>query len=284
MIMNCIYHEIDLDGWCSAAIVKQKFPDCNLIPYNYNEKKIPEIPPGDLIVVDVKLPMEVFKKLWKEGRRITWIDHHISAMREFDNSLRYDVMDSPTFITRLDPKKAACELTWDFINPGLRRPEAVFLLGRYDCFGHRGTPDETRVKLFQYGARARWTDPETTANALTCTREEVLEIIADGLIIYKSLLIDAKRTYSYGFPIEIDGWDFIAINSDRLNPDNFEIDYHADGYDGVACFHYANGVWNFSLYNANEKVDCSVLCQKRGGGGHRGAAGFTTKNIDEYVK
>ena len=64
------------------------------------------------------------------------------------------------------------------------------------------------------------------------------------------------------------------INKERFNPINFGIDYHKDGYEGCACFHYANGMWNFSLYNDNGEVDCSQIAKQFGGGGHKGAAGF----------
>ena len=37
-------------------------------------------------------------------------------------------------------------------------------------------------------------------------------------------------------------YKFICINKENFNPINFGIDYHKDGYDGAACFHYANNI------------------------------------------
>ena len=79
-------------------------------------------------------------------------------------------------------------------------------------------------------------------------------------------------------------YKFICINKERFNPINFGIKYHDDGYDGAACFHYANGEWNFSLYNDNGKVDCSAICKQFGGGGHKGASGFRVKDISKIIK
>lgn len=76
---------------------------------------------------------------------------------------------------------------------------------------------------------------------------------------------------------------FICINKERFNPINFGIDYHKDGYDGAACFHYADGMWNFSLYNDNGEVDCSQIAKQYGGGGHKGAAGFRISDIREIL-
>ena len=102
--------------------------------------------------------------------------------------------------------------------------------------------------------------------------------------------MDAQQSYRNGFPkyfqepnsfndgqgelTQLLGRKFICINRERFNPINFGIDYHRDGYDGCACFHYADGAWNFSLYNDNGLVDCSAIAKQYGGGGHKGAAGF----------
>lgn len=76
---------------------------------------------------------------------------------------------------------------------------------------------------------------------------------------------------------------FICINKERFNPINFGIDYHKDGYDGCACFHYdgVRKVWAFSLYNDNGLVDCSQIAKQFGGGGHKGAAGFVVDNLNK---
>ena len=58
--MICFYHNADLDGKCSGAIVKKKFPDVVLYGINYEDDI-----PGDLIshhehviIVDFSFPPE----------------------------------------------------------------------------------------------------------------------------------------------------------------------------------------------------------------------------------
>ena len=64
------------------------------------------------------------------------------------------------------------------------------------------------------------------------------------------------------------------FHKDRFNPINYGINYHKDGFDGSGCyFKDESGIWHMSLYNDNGKVDCSAICKKFGGGGHRGASG-----------
>ena len=176
-------------------------------------------------------------------------------------------------------------------------PEIVRLLGRYDCFGHKGTEEEQKVLEFQYGARQVISNYEEAYNQLmrTIRMNRVIDIWEQGKTIYSYLCQEAKQVYKNGFKIEfvinqvvtITGdvtkgiiYKFICINKERFNPINFDIDYHKEGYDGCACFHYANGMWNFSLYNDNGLVDCSIIAKQFGGGGHKGASGFRVKDIN----
>ena len=85
------------------------------------------------------------------------------------------------------------------------------------------------------------------------------------------------------YSCHVDRYKYLAINRERFNPINFGIDYHKDDYDGVACFWYADGLWNLSLYNDNSKVDCSAIAKQYGGGGHVGASGFKV-NTETFLK
>jgi uncharacterized protein len=286
--MICIYHSRDLDGWMSAAIVKLKYPGVELIGWDYG-MPLPLFDPEteeDIVLVDVSFPAQTMQSL-AYAFNLTWIDHHISAIKEVST------LDPLPFIEgRRNDKFAACELTWQYFFTDEPMPEIVRLLGRYDCFGHKGTDEELKVLEFQYGARAVISNPDDAYSMLIeCTRTKESEywflqaqvvvgrIYELGRGIYKYLCTEAKQTYSMIFPVEFDGYKFACVNQVRFNPINFGIDYHKDGYDGFACFHFQNGQFNYSLYNDNGNVDCSAICKKRGGGGHKGAAGFRTDTM-----
>lgn len=342
----CVYHSIDLDGWMSAAIVKHWFkntypnlasisnsdtdehsirpPDelstgesLYFIGYNYGQP-IPDLSEYDkIIMVDISFPKDEMVKL---TTKLVWIDHHISAIN--DNTCNDGIITPYGQVEGLrDTKFATCELAWKYFFPGVAMPELVRLLGRYGCFGHKGTDDEKIVLEFQYGARSCISNlDEAYGELINClnsiteagfpTRE--IEILKAGSGIYSYLCAEAKQVYKNGFswttaverpatfteskslseslsgntssvyyPVR-----FICINRERFNPINFGIDYHKDGYDGCACFHY-DGVaklWRFSLYNDNGLVDCSIIAKSFGGGGHKGAAGFVTDDLNKILR
>ena len=86
-MIGCIYHEADLDGVMSAAIVKKYFKgDIDLLPYNYG-KEIPDVNKYDKVfVVDVSFGSRtrfLFDE-WKEkGIDVVWIDHHKTAIDDY---------------------------------------------------------------------------------------------------------------------------------------------------------------------------------------------------------
>ena len=282
--MICIYHSRDLDGWMSAAIVKLRHPEVELIGWDYGQPVPESLDETSLIIlVDICLPKPTMDMLGKNGTgNLIWIDHHISAIKE----MKVDGVPEPAGLRNIH--FAACELTWKYFFPTEKMPEIVRLLGRYDCFGHKGTDEELKVLEFQYGARQAISNPDEAHKMLIIAQgrgdwsldsDVCDDIHLQGKAIYKYLCTEAKQIYTRKFETKFGEYKFACVNQDRFNPINFGIDYHKDGYDGFACFWYVNGKWTFSLYNDNGKVDCSEICKANGGGGHKGAAGFVKEDI-----
>ena len=282
-----IYHNRDLDGWMSAAIVKLKYPEVNLMGWDYG-MDIPNTTNYDTVIMcDVSFSADYMldnlyqPKSGKPGKFI-WIDHHKSAIDAWEEIRQWTGVLWPDGMCRTN--YAACELTWMYFFPDEPMPEIVRLLGRYDSFMHKGTDEEQKVLEFQYGARANMFDVQTCYDALinwNAQLEHTIQIA--GYEIHNYLCVEAEQKYKQKFSIDLDGYVFACVNAERLNPINFGIDYHKDGYDGFACFWYDHGQWCFSLYNDNGEVDCSAICKRRGGGGHKGAAGFRTTIITDII-
>jgi len=162
--------------------------------------------------------------------------------------------------------------------------------------------DSDRVLKFQYGARDFIFNYKDAGEYLTksitkevvkydfSSQQVIEDVILDrGSILYSYLSKEANVIYSTKQDVYFTDenfsktFKFALVNRERFNPINFKIDYHKDGYDGFACFHYNNGVFIFSIYNDNGEVDCSKIAKQFGGGGHKGASGFRL-DIDNFKK
>lgn len=162
-MIHCFYHSADLDGHCSGAIVKYRFPDAVMHPINYGD----EFPWDDIESEDevymVDFSMQPFNLMVKLGKRqktvVTWIDHHSSALGEYRT---YFSESSPAvyFSGIRDTSKAACELTWEYLFPNKPVPLAVKLLSLYDSGTHQGHELEDMVLPFQMRMRMEELNPK----------------------------------------------------------------------------------------------------------------------------
>ncbi len=304
MKILCVYHKVDIDGWLSAAIVMKYYANSKdkltLLPYNYGDAfdTVDAIKKYDrIITVDVSLDLADMTTLITHYKsNFVYIDHHAAKIDEVfaaviktgNGGFKYHVNVEPN----AKDKKAACELTWEYYFPTIALPSVVELASAYDCFRHQSYDDNDSsvVLRFQYGLRSIMYDVDSALKILNNTINDdklILDILLSGTSIYSYLIADAEKVYSTAFDITLTYNDvpviFKCVNKERFNPINFGIDYHQDNIDGFACFWYDGSNWTFSLYNDNDKIDCAAIAKTFGGGGHKGASGFRTANITEFI-
>ena len=199
--MYVIYHRIDLDGWCSAAIMKKHCELTNqkitLMPYNYGDPLalFPEI--GEtVVIVDISLDIKAMIAL-ADKHRVIWIDHHKSAIRAYEDAkAEFDACpdldrkwthnletvfpaiiagpgDSGYEATNEGREKvAACELTWRRFMDTDAVPDAVRLLSTYDAWHNADLHLwESHVMPLQYALRDIVTGPDSFPMVLLAKRK-----------------------------------------------------------------------------------------------------------------
>lgn len=271
--MKCFYHSADLDGHCSGAIVKLKYPDCEMIGINHGEVfpwetiEVDE----DIFIVDFSLPVEDMLTI-NELAKLHWIDHHKTAI-DATNKKYF----SPRGGKLLNNDFAACELTWKYLNKEKDMPLAVYLLGRYDIWKH---DEDSRALPFQYALRAKNTIPDKVSfwkNLLA--KREVDDLVKEGKLILEYQSKQNKILCNNSFESTINGYKAICINDVLGNSITFESVYNPEIHQLMIKFYLANKKWNVSLYSTHDDINCGKLAQKFGGGGHRQAAGFKCTDL-----
>lgn len=116
----CYYHKT-LDGKCSAAIVRRKYPDCELIGVDYLDRPDMRQVEGaeKIIIVDFCFKTSVMDWLlgFFGGHNIVWIDHHKTAIEKAD---KYFLDDRGTSLGsalagKREIGKSSRELTWEYL-------------------------------------------------------------------------------------------------------------------------------------------------------------------------
>lgn len=274
--MLCIYDMADMDGLCSAAIVKHAFPHCKMFPYRYGM----EIPfdrfdvETTVIMVDISADPEVMAKIYKRSQLFIWIDHHKRAIDQVQ-AAGLELQGKQVVGT------AACVLTWKYFYAS-DVPKAVELLGKYDVWDHED-PD---VLPFQYGARLR-IDGLDSPLWEPLLQTNYIEQFAFSTLLFKQMIADGKICLEYqvrqnrmvakyrGFECTLDGYSVIACNGGGDKSTWFDSVWDPEKYDLAAYFYLLpSGNWHVSLRTKKDDVDVSEIAKKRGGGGHKRAARY----------
>lgn len=291
--MKCFYHSADLDGHSSGAIVKTRYPEAELIGYNYKQPFPLECIGSDetVFMVDVSLDIADMVCLAEACGELIWIDHHKSIISEF-NALTSG--SRARFSGVLEVGRAACELTWGYCFPDQAVPPVIQLLGMYDTWRWKNADQEKMALDWQYGMR-RFEDtrPENSMNLWECL------LAADSRSeTYKSVMRAGKVCHEYqvtqntkhaavcafatllpygpgGHLHAAADLKVVAMNCALGNSKAFDSVYDPEEHEAMLMFYWSRrGFWRCSIYSDHPDVDCSVYAKSYGGGGHKGAAGF----------
>jgi uncharacterized protein len=289
-----IYHRADFDCIFCREIAKKFLPHAELIGWDYGDP----VPTPEVVSSDDELYMLDISIDGLMGHpKLTWIDHHKSAIEKFTSQL------APTAKAYTIDGVAACRLAWhyfvcqkggwntyevlaskkDFVDRTVYEPWAVRLAGEYDIWDKR----DTDAELFQHGLRSReltskdwqfmWLPKRDTQYEFDLVRD----LLNNGKVLqYARTQENESIIKAAGFTIEFEGLKFLACNHARYNSHLFAAGLKPE-HDGCFGFCWRDCQWVVSLYHApgKEHHDLSQIAVKYGGGGHRGACGFRTKNL-----
>jgi len=278
--MKCFYHRSDLDGHCSGAIVKSKYPNCEMIGVDHGEEIdfSSIVKSEEIYIVDFSFPMEEMQML-NEKAKVHWIDHHKSAI---DEAYNYVFIASGGQLIEIG--RAGCELTWKYLYKNEVMPVAVYYLGRYDVWDHS---DENTL-FFQYGMRnfenTHPDNEELWQHLLDLDGKRVLEcydlenIISGGeLILSYEELQNEKYARSMAYEANFKGLRAIVVNKPLSNSKIFDSIYDSSIHDIMVVFSVKGDNYKYTLFSAKDEVDVSRIAVSYGGGGHKSAAGFISK-------
>lgn len=283
---NVIYHNADYDGLFCREIARKFISDANLIGWNYGDTPPVVSPDEPLYILDLSVDALMGHP------KLVWIDHHKSAIDKYPTTI-------PGY--RIDGV-AACRLAWQwfklheawdpremhppfdlpakeaYVERSVTEPRPVQLAGEYDVWDKRN-PD---AELFQHGLRSQDLSEEDWKALLDWPEDHsgrlLVRLLNQGRALqYAKGQENASIIQHYGFTVKWEGLTFLACNHARFNSHLFTAGLTPE-HDACLGFNYdGKGKWRVSLYHApgKEHHDLSTIAIKHGGGGHRGACGFS---------
>lgn len=278
------YHSKDMDGFFSGAVLKKAFKDnIELRGWDYKD----EVPTFDelveydeVILIDVTFPIARLNELAK-WTNVTVIDHHIGFKRDFDN---YE--EDLFFEYIYDDKLSACEIGskhyFGFIS------KITELVGEYDTYRAFGTEKWlSSVMPMKYYLYSKVNGPDDVRESWLDSVVENTRALSTFMDHGKTIMnyvdnINKQTTTNFAFERMFNNnlkalcYNMPFFNSEVAN----SID-NIDDYDILIGFVYDGEQWRVSLRANREDIDCSILAKQKGGGGHKGAAGFSVENFED---
>ena len=274
----CISH-VDLDGYCAAAVVKQRYPDARIFYSNYG-KSTPTnafIPRSKLIVTDFSLPEHEFDKCKRLGIEVVLLDHHEFKYKELE-------AHGYSFPGLRNPEMSGSELAWRFLFPSSPVPRVIRIVTSYDLWKF----NEPKTKEFAAGIqmfeqRAAYKSCYIWGKLLS-PYQDIAESTLENVIKIGERIVNYEQTHnalickdvSYRATLPT-GQKCLVAAIKGANSSFFDSVDKTD-IDALCMSQYATDIQKYrcSVYAPDKTKVVLPIAQAFGGGGHPGAAGFQT--------
>jgi oligoribonuclease NrnB/cAMP/cGMP phosphodiesterase (DHH superfamily) len=277
-----IYHDNCDDGFCAAWVMHKKL-DSNivLVPCRYGQR--PPLPMinkrDDVWIVDFSFPKDDLDQIIAASRYTRLYDHHRTAFQALagvDDPTPLEVWEDegPAHRIVLNNDESGASLTWAEEFPTQMMPMLVRYVRDNDLWQHNlpyTRAFKHHLRLYPYNL-TEWDKLERLLE-----KEYQREVfIQEGLLLEKAFDKYVQENARHAYPATIQGFDgvLLACNS----PHAFASDLGhilAERAGGLGLV-YTEGVDKMYVsLRATGDVDSSAVAKLYGGGGHKGASGFT---------
>lgn len=275
--MTHVFHHNDIDGHASAYLVWAAMPneEIRFISCDYTfplTDRLDGILPEDTVyIVDYSFKENTLAELQAilaACNHVVWIDHHLCSVELITNHL--ELASIPGVI---DTSHSAAVLTYNWFVKDSRIPLWVQLVSDYDTWQKKlsGTDE------FYFGLMASDWSVESDLWDSLFDMAMVWSVTQKGQAILDYLRIqDKNHIERYGFVTEFQGYRCLAVNTRYQTSMIFES--CRDEFPVCVMFQFTGRCWKYTICT-NGEVNASHLAAAFGGGGHQGAAGFTTDTL-----
>lgn len=258
-----IYHADCIDGFGAAWCAFKKFgKKARYVPARFGEPFPKHTANSEVYILDFSYSPEIILTVAKTLKKLTLIDHHITAMRQFDN------VSLPENVTvHFDMNHSGCVLAWRYFFAPNNVPMILQHIEDRDLwhFKLKGTREITSA-IYELMPMSFGRFGSLALNRL----------FAVGKIQVAQMTSMVQRLAKNAHTIRIGEETGLAVNACSF----FASDLGhilAEKSGGVGMVYYYDGSkkqWNFGLRSIG-LLNVGELAVEYGGGGHVNAAGFS---------
>lgn len=262
------YHAECIDGFTGAWAAWKKFGDkAEYIPF-YHETNPPQISGKEIYTIDMAFPRDITEQMMRSNVRVTSIDHHISKK---DVTL---MTHEPLF----DNDHSGCVLAWKYFFPEIKIPQFLLYVEDYDIWLHKYKSKQLYMYL---NLIARDFSSWDTIIADFENEQERHKIIAQGEVLqeYEDKVIEHNIRENARL-VSIDGYTVYCINTLDTPSAVAKKLIARQGPFAIIWEEKSDGKVHVHLRGEGD-IDLVKIAEKYGGGGHKLAAAFRLKSLQD---
>lgn len=263
-----IYHGDCLDGFCAAWVAWRYFEDAaEYIPAYYGQPA-PDVTGKRVYVLDFSYPYDVTVRMIEQSRGFVLLDHHQTAEADLAQLKRSPVGEGKARII-FDMDRSGAGLARDHFEPDLKSWLVSYTQDR-DLWKFE-LRDSKLVNAYIGTLKQTF---EAYENAHRFVSVSQAAEFGRGADAYRNMYVE--KLVKHARRVRFAGFDDIPIvNAPYIGISELVGALAETALFAVGWFQRSDGKVAFSL-RSRGAFDVSKVAKRFGGGGHRGAAGFTS--------
>lgn len=266
-----LYHAECPDGFGASWAAHKKFgDDADYIGVHHNHPAPEGLDGREVYLLDFTYPEEALKDLISRNKRVTAIDHHVSAEEAVKMTKDYSFAIN----------HSGSVLTWMYFFPDKPIPKLLEYIEDRDIFTFK-LPDAHSICIFVDSLEREFSVWDKLAEDFN-DGNNIKDFVVKGDIIlkYEERLIE-KIVEENAKPVQFEGIDTFVVNAPHEFADQIcEILYKRKPPIAIVWSEDKERI-NVSL-RSDGSADVSKLAAKFGGGGHKGSSGFNIPSINQF--
>jgi oligoribonuclease NrnB/cAMP/cGMP phosphodiesterase (DHH superfamily) len=202
------------------------------------------------------------RELQKRANKVIVLDHHASHERAAKVADEY----------RFSQEHSGCMLAWSYFHPKKKAPRFLLAVEDQDLFRFQ-RPNTREIISYLGTLDQNFSVWDVFMNAGENAKKR-REIISLGSTILAARAHTVERIAPYAMPVLFEGYCTLAVNSPIYYSELAHAIYSKKKNPFGISWYFRGTKLHVSL-RSDGRVDVSQLALRYGGGGHRGAAGFT---------
>lgn len=265
-----LYHANCLDGFGAAYAAWRRFEDsADYVPVNYGDSP-PDVTGKEVYILDFSYKRDVLLEMEAKAKSLLVLDHHKTAQEDLEG------LDFAIF----DMDRSGCVIAWEHFHHSYA-PAALRLIQDRDLWRFHMSitkPFSAALRAFVPQTFEAW---DYAISSLAATHE-LARRGEDLLAVFdKDVAELAKRSHA----IRLRGFDGLACNATPKYASELGnvLAEESGTFAAIYSFDGATQLWYYSLRSVGD-FDVSEIAKHWLGGGHKNAAGFSTKLLTGFAK